>query len=47
MKKIEAPVQTYSDDSEECGEQNSDYNSYNESHYDSVTKYCVNSRKGF
>jgi hypothetical protein len=38
-EKIEAPVETYSDDSEKYSEENSDYNSYDESDYDSGTKY--------
>jgi hypothetical protein len=38
-EKIEAPVETYTDDSEEYSEENSDYNSYDESDYDSGTEY--------
>ncbi len=38
-EKIEEPVETYSDDSEEYSEENSDYNSYDESDYDSGTEY--------
>ena len=38
-EKIEAPVETYSDDSEEYSEENSDYNSYDESDYASGTEY--------